>query len=225
MKKLIAIMIMMLAVVMVGCNNKPKNRIEEKFERYVSANFVEPSDYKGIASIVCTDSMAVLETISKFSAFIDSLGKMRRECLETINKSLPKCSYTFKTAHAAEYASVLMKDLSYTLSTPNRNNKLFEKRQELVAVSDSTCTLNKYYTIKVKIKGYIEAQTYYALDCALIDTVLISSSPIKISDLPHPLSGTLALIDEYRECVDADLEMTKQLNEIKNEILLELQGK
>lgn len=224
MKKLIAI-VMMLSMVMSGCNNSPKSRIEEKVENYVYANFVEPSDYKGIASIVCTDSMDVLETMSYFSVLIDSLSRMQSECLETINSSLPECSYRFKKAHVVEYASILMRGLSYTLSTPNRSSKLFEKRQKLIDESDSTRTLNKSYIIKVRIKGNVEATTYYAVDCALIDTVLISPYPIKVSDFPNPLSDVLALIDEYKEYAGADLERTKQLNKIKNEILLELQNK
>lgn len=224
MKKLIAI-IVTFAFIAGGCSNKPKSRIEEKFENYVSTNFVEPSDYKGIVSIVCTDSMNVLETMSYYSDLIDSLGRMQRECLETINNALPKCSYNFKAAHAVEYASVLMHSLSQTLSTPNKSGKLFENRQKFVDNSDSTRPFNKSYTIKVKIKGNIEASTYYAVDCALVDTVLISPNPIKISELPAPLNEVVALIDEYCECADADLEEAKRLNGIKNEILLELRDR
>lgn len=77
-------------------------------------------------------------------------------------------------------------------------------------------------------KGYkcrIEASTYYAIDCALVDTVLISPNPIKISELPAPLNEVVALIDEYCECADADLGEAKRLNGIKNEILLELRDR
>lgn len=225
MKKILAIVMMILAVVMVGCNSEPKSRIAEKFENYVSANFVEPSDYKGIVSIVCTDSIDVLGTITEFSSMIDSLNEMRAEYLSIINSNLPKCSYSFKMAHAVEYAGVMMGGLSYTLSTPNRKGCLFTKRQELLSASDSTRTLSKFYTIKAKIKGNVEITTYYAVDCALIDTVLISSNPIKISDAPYPLNGIFALIDEYKEYCATDLERTEKLCKMKNEVLIESQGK
>lgn len=224
MKKLITSMLVVGVIFMAfGCTPKPKSRIEIAFENYVERNFVEPNKYLGISSIAVVDSMDVIGIISDFEALMDSISVIHNDDIEYINKHLPKTSYSFKMNHAVEFSQILLSGLDHTLSTPNRKGSMKNNANSLLNLSDTTRRINRIYHANVKIKGNIEMTTYYIVDCALIDTILISPNPITTSDTPYPLCDVLTLIDSYKEETSKDLDILSGIHKIKESIFSELQ--
>lgn len=74
MKKLISMMLMLLAVIMVGCSNGDK--IEKAFCEYAKNENIP--NYNGISKIECTDSLPFdeLAAIPKIESQIDSIKKL-----------------------------------------------------------------------------------------------------------------------------------------------------
>lgn len=104
MKKLIAIVMMMLAVIMVGCNKGDK--IEKAFSEYAKAENIP--NYNGISKIECTDSLPFdeLVAIPKIEFQIDSIKKLLDAKVQDLTSYYGGLSYVKKQQLGTEYARI-----------------------------------------------------------------------------------------------------------------------
>ena len=224
MKKIIAIM-MLCVVLFAGCSKKPKGRIELRIENYVAHNFVNPKDYKGIASISQTDSTNILGILREYAELEDSIDNMKGLILDTINAYLPKTSYSYRSRNAVEFASVLMNGLSEIQKHPNRKKARETEIREALNNADTTITTARSYVAKLKIAGNTEATPYYITDCALLDSIIVSPSPIRVQDMPEVLRVVCELIDKNQEIVAQKMETLQKMSDMKNSIMIEVKHK
>lgn len=194
--KLTIIVVLLLAV--ASCQQKPKSRIEERFEQYIQRNFVNPSDYKGIADIEHTDSFDFQSVSKDVLSIADSLNGILVVKMDSLSKSRAK----------SEYSSGLdgiIKDLEFQVLWMKYSNAIVndslrkDSIDAILKMYEPSMFVTQSYTLKVKIDGNTEITPYYALDCALIDSVYYSPSPIKKSVLPSPLLSLSGLIDRCLE--------------------------
>ncbi|MCM1070780.1 MAG: hypothetical protein NC301_09320 [Bacteroides sp.] len=223
MKKLIVVMLSI--VLFVGCSNNPKGRIELSIEDYVAQNFVDPKDYKGIASISQTDSTNILGVLQGLAELEDSIDNMERWMLDTINTYLPKTSYSYRKRNAVEFASVIMSSLLEIQYHPNRKKMREAETRKALNVADTSISTMRSYVAKIKISGNTEVTPYYITDCALLDSVIVSSSPILVQDMPDVLRAVCELIDKNQEIVGQKMAVLQKMSDIKNSIMIEINHK
>ena len=103
MKKLIAIMLMLLPM-LVGCSKGDK--IEQAFSEYAKEQNIP--DYKGISHIECTDSVpfAELVAIPKIELQIDSIKELLDNKVREMTDYYGGLSYANKQRLATEYARI-----------------------------------------------------------------------------------------------------------------------
>ncbi|MCM1216503.1 MAG: hypothetical protein NC209_03825 [Alistipes sp.] len=90
MKKLVALIVPLavFALMIVSCSNKPKGRLEQRFERYVQENFYNPKDFKGFSAINITDTLDVIEIGYGCVAQSDSINDMLIKAMKKMNEQL-----------------------------------------------------------------------------------------------------------------------------------------
>ena len=95
MKKLIAIVMMTLAVVMVGCSKGDK--IEKAFSEYAKTENIP--NYNGISKIECTDSLPFdeLTAIPKIESQIDSIKKLLDAKIQDLTSYYGGLSYAVRS--------------------------------------------------------------------------------------------------------------------------------
>lgn len=84
---------------------------------------------------------------------------------------------------------------------------------------DSTMAVSRNYIIKARIKkdGEIVVKDYYATDCFLIDSVIVSTTPIKIADLPSQTSEILTTLSDFWDVIDKQVKYTNRLSNLVKE--------
>lgn len=102
MKKIIAIVMMMLAVVMVGCNKGDK--IEKAFSEYAKTENIP--DYNGVESIELVDSVVSNDAVSKIEFQADSVSKLLDKKIKDLTAYYGGLSYSDKQQYATEYARI-----------------------------------------------------------------------------------------------------------------------
>ncbi len=104
MKKLISMVLMLLAVIMVGCNKGDK--IEKAFSEYAKTENIP--DYNGISKIECTDSLSFdeLVAIPKIESQIDSIKELLDTKIQDLTSYYGGLSYAKKQQLATEYARI-----------------------------------------------------------------------------------------------------------------------
>lgn len=104
MKKLIAIVMMTLAVVMVGCSKGDK--IEKAFSEYAKTENIP--NYNGISKIEYTDSLPFdeLTAIPKIESQIDSIKKLLDAKIQDLTSYYGGLSYAKKQQFGTEYARI-----------------------------------------------------------------------------------------------------------------------
>lgn len=192
MKKLIA---MMLAIeVVVGCSNHPKSRIEERFEQYAQENFYNPKDFEGFSAVTQTDSFNVIEIGYGCIIQSDTINNMLLTAAKNMNKKLFKAPFWIAAQSRDEGVSIALRNLDDSNRWHERSERK-RKLTELLEDIDSTKAVNRIYILKARIKNKTEIVPYYAVDCAVIDSILISDKPIQRNEVPDSLKKVLDLID------------------------------
>lgn len=106
MKKLITVVMLMLAIVIVvvGCNNGDK--IEKAFDEYAKNENIP--NYNGISRIECTDSLPFdgLVAIPKIESQIDSIKKLLNAKIQDLTSYYGGLNYAKKQQLGTEYARI-----------------------------------------------------------------------------------------------------------------------
>lgn len=209
MKTKLTILAMLLCLV-VSCQHKPKNRIEERFERYVQEKFVSPKDYKGLNAIEHTDSFDFYSIGTSVLSMADSLNNILTTKIDSLYK-------VKENNHYSSYLEKYIKDLEFKALWMKYSNAIINDSVRgdsingiLNTAEPSMFTIHSY-TLKAKIDGNAEISPYYALDCVLGDTIIYSPSPIMVAALPEPLASLSGLIDR---CIEDNKKRIKLIMDI-----------
>lgn len=220
MKKLIALMLIIGVIFMAfGCTPKSKSRIEQRFEQYVQENFYNPRDFEGFSAISLIDTFDVIDIGNGCIEQSDSINAMLTKAMEDMNKQLKTANSHAIENCRSEGISIAFKFMDVANGIHKRNTRK-EHLAKLLESVDSAKAVNRLYVLKARIKGKIEIVPYYAMDCAVIDTILISDKPIQRKDAPDALTDIFNLIDEFVEENGSRLKLLGEILDLTQKLQL-----
>lgn len=204
-----------------SCGSQPKSRIEQKFQNYVNENFGNPKDLVEIVSITKTDSFDILGHIdillsSNQMEYLSELYAKYGEALINLAAKLPSS----KKYELSKKVLPLINEKSSTIYSDLASyNTKREKLIRLVNDIDSTFAVSREYLIKARVrtKDEVVVKKFYVMDCCVIDSVMISESSIKTSELPPQTLEILIAIEEYWGVIKKQLDLNDQLSNLIKE--------
>lgn len=202
------IILTLLLTIITGCQQKTKSRFETRFERYANENFSNPKDFNGIALITPIDSIDIERMAYNTIVLSDSIQAQLSNEIYTVDQLLTDRNIS-KNQILKGYPILLecidvMQNYENLKPKKSRLSKLFQS-------IDSNMTKTRIYSLKVKIKGKTELANYYATDCALLDSIIISDESVTIGELPDTLRQCMLIIDDITKNT---LDSKKALQEI-----------
>lgn len=143
MKKLIVMM--MLAVMMVGCDNG--NKVESAFKKFAETENIP--NFDGISSIECTDTLDFVKTapISSLQHQADSVKNLLRTKMENMTEFYRNLSYTKKRQLATEVARIGAECGELWVNDPRDNQALNQLKDAKDALSPYDEPLYFYHII------------------------------------------------------------------------------
>lgn len=201
------ILIFLLAIIS-GCQQKTKNRFEARFEKYADENFYDPKDFNGVASIEPIDSFDIAWIGCNTIRLSDSIQAQLSKEVNTFEQLVT--GHQVGISQISKVSSIILECIDVIKSYENLTNEKLRLSQ-LIQSIDSNRTKTRIYSLKVKIKGKTELANYYATDCALLDSIIISNESISIGELPDTLRQYMLIIDDITKNI---LDSKKALQEI-----------
>lgn len=169
MKKLIVMML--LAVLMVGCSHKPKSPIEARFERFINTENLA-NDYIGIDSIVLLDSVNLFAHYDKLIVYNDSIKTVLFAEMKELNS---KEMYKVRS----EKDAINHLGLIYRLSeVTNKEVEAPIKEKISLFLEDIPNADGWYSTYKIVARFKSGERVYYAHNFAFEDTITISTDRV-----------------------------------------------
>ena len=143
MKKLIAMM--MLAVVMVGCQKRDK--IESTFMEYAETEKIP--NFNGISSIECVDTMSFTDKdpISIIENQIDSVNSLLKNKVEKMTEYYGNLSYSKKQQLALEFARIGAETGELWVNDTKNDDTIDELKDALDTLSPYKEPLYMYHII------------------------------------------------------------------------------
>ena len=138
---------------------------------------------------------------------------MLTTAMENLNRSLKSASSRAIEDSRSEGISISLRFLDVAQGVHKRNERK-RKLTELLENVDSAKSVNRSFLLKARIKNKTEIVPYYAMDCAVIDTILISDKPIQRYDAPEALTEIFVLIDEFVEENSSRLNLLGEITEL-----------
>lgn len=204
-----------------SCNSPVKDRIEIKFQDYVSNNFDNPKDLVEVVSIVKTDSFDILQYINTVvnEVSLDSLQKIMLKHSEKLIKLGPKLPSNIRGEMGKKIFPIILEANSSIYSDMSTYNL---KKKELSILSeniDSARAMSRNYLIKARVKhnGEVVMKKFHAMDCCIIDSVVISDAPIQTADLPSQTSEALSIFNDLWVIINKQMDINDRLNKLVNE--------
>jgi len=159
MKKLIVMM--MLAVLMVGCGKGDK--IETAFSEYAEAESIP--NYKGISSIECTDSLPFedVANVSKIRFQVDSIQKLLTSKVEEMTEFYSKLSSSKKQQLATEYARIGAECGDLWVNKTRNNDETINELKN--ALDDLSPYKEPLYIYKIIAKVGTNDIPFYGFSC------------------------------------------------------------
>lgn len=168
MKKLIAIVMMLLAVVMVGCNKKPKSPVEERFEQYIQTmNLAD--DFIQVDSIVVLDSISFPSYFAKLTSWRDSLQDSINNGLQVLTSNLDAMPMNLLLTDAVDIENKLIR-------IETQKKKAESEAKEKISIFLEDYPDNKCYQKVATIYATFKSgqRAFYARKIAFEDTITIS---------------------------------------------------
>ena len=210
MRKTSIITLCILASVMFlgSCKEKPKGRIETKFEEYTKRNFANPKDLQEIVTVHQTDSADYAKMLSETIGMYKEVNMMRDSLTEVFYKVMPATPtsiiYKDDVQRAIKNNIATVKDLKFDIALGNAAAKRLE---ELLDSIPKDRMIMRSYEIKAKIKGETELVTYYAEDWMGIDSVDFSRTIFKKNDMPELQTQVSFLMEQTMKGIDAEKKL------------------
>lgn len=166
MKKLIVMM--MLAVIMVGCNNKSSTPVEERFEQYINAENLKEVFVK-VDSIILLDSVNLNSHYNELISYNDSIKAILFQELEPVSNG-------FGGAVRAQKDAIEAVNLILRLSkVTDKEVEVAIKEKISIFLEDIPETKSWYKTYKIVANFNDGKRFYYAHNFAFEDTITIST--------------------------------------------------
>lgn len=163
------LLIALLALIVSGCGKQSKNRIEEKFEKYITFN--------GINDIVSVDSIARIDSISISYILYDIEYKADSvECrLEDILFSLPTSDYIKTENDAVQAAKLLTK--WYNLSYGDKRDKIDNLKTHISTLLIDCDSTRQFHVLdKIFTSTKMGKREFYARTIGYQDTIVIAQN-------------------------------------------------
>ncbi len=169
----------LLSICLSSCttsNSNTSNPVERQFLLYAQDSIGK--DFNGIVDITLESSLSLL----------DDAKKQRRE-----SENLTNLLYTLTEDAKYKYGNCgFLEELSNKCSTIwIENDKRYKEEVEQWSEIDSIRP-TFIYTIKAQIQK--DTLTFYAMECALVDTIIISSIPMSIDNMPKKEADAFRLV-------------------------------
>lgn len=222
MRKLIFVALIFICLgITSSCDPPIKDRMEIKFQDYVSNNFGNPKDLVEVISIVKTDSFDILQHINTAinEVSLDSLQKGALKYCEKILYFAPKLPHNVRGEIRGKILPIILEHKSSIYSDIATYNL---KKKELNLLSeniDSTKAVSRSYLIKARVRhnGDVIIKEFHAMDCCIIDSVLISDTPIPTEDLPTQVSEALTVLTDFWAIIKKQIDLNNKLRDLVNE--------
>lgn len=203
MKKLIVMML--LAVMMVGCSEKTKSPVEARFERYAQYEHLT-NDILGIDSIVLVDSTTILKQLEWIDGMSDSLDN----CVLDGLKLMADAKHIYNEDRAIQAAEIA---LSYTnISSGSRKEKADKLKDKILVFVDDNKE-NKCYYVEHKI--YVATpngqDVYNSRTIGYEDSIIIYKDPEQAWTTKSSRIGTY-LRDYLKETVASKMVLMDEIN-------------
>lgn len=186
------IILIFLLSIISSCQQKTKSRFEARFERYANENFYDSKDFNGFASIEPIDSFDIAWIGSNTILLSDSIQALLGKEIYTFEQLVT--GHHVSISQISKVRSIILECIDVIKRYENLTNEKLRLSQ-LIQSIDSNKTKTRIYSLKVKIKGKTELANYYAADCALLDSIIISNESISIGELPDTLRQYMLIID------------------------------
>lgn len=164
MKTKLTILAMVLMII-ASCNQKPKNSIEERFDRYLVAENLN-KDFLSIDSIILIDSVSLTAHIEQLMAYNDSVKAELFKAFRRISDNLDKVPRT----DAVIYMELLSKFNDLT----KRDSDKDIKEKISIFLEDIPENKSWYANYKIFAKFKDGQREYYAHNIAFEDTITIT---------------------------------------------------
>ncbi len=203
MKKLIVMM--MLAVLVVGCSQKQKSPVEARFERYVqSENLTD--NISRVDSIVLVDSITIIKQLE----WIDNMSDSLDNCVLESIKLMADAKYIYNEARAIEAADIALR---YTnIVSGNRKEKADGLKDKILVFVDDNKE-NKCYYLEHKI--YVTTpeghDIYNSRTIGYEDSIIIYKDPKQAWTTKSSRIGTY-LRDYMTETVASKMVLMDEIN-------------
>lgn len=198
-----------------GCKEKQKGRIETKFEEYTKRNFANPKDLQEVVTVHQTDSANYEKMLSETVAMYNDVYTIRDSLTQVFYKVMPETPMSIihkdDVQRAIKNNIATVRDLQYEIAFSNACAKRLE---ELLDSIPKDRMMSRSYEIKAKIKGETELVTYYAEDWMGVDSVDFSRDKFKRSDMPELQSQISLLMEQTMKGIEYEKKLGESFLEI-----------
>lgn len=218
---LITLCIFMSMMFLGGCKEKPKGRLETKFEEFTMRNFANPKDLLEVVTIHQIDSADYEKMISETVALHKEVNEIRDSLMQLFYKEMPEIKksilYKDDIQRAIKNNIATVRKFQYDIALSKASAKRLE---ELLDSIPKDRMIMRSYEIKAKIKGETELVTYYAEDWVGIDSVGFSRDKFTKNDMPELQSQISLLMEQTMEGIKMEKKLGESFLEIFNLIKL-----
>lgn len=222
MRKLIFVILISICLgITFSCDTLMKDRIEIKFQDYVSNNVDNPKDLVEVVSIEKTDSFDILQHINGCinDVSLDSLRNGKIKYMEKLIYLAPKLPDNIRAEIGEKVLPIILEYKNQVYSDVASYNLKKKELSLLYEGIDSTKAVQRSYLIKARIRhnGDVVMKEFYAMDCCIIDSVVISDTPIQTENLPSQVSEALTVLNEFWAIIKKEMKFIKILQNTINE--------